>query len=431
MNRIVNFILVVACCRLLIGCTDNSVNSSINNLTLTVESVTCTEAILKIALAPSETQRVLTLSRGNSTIAAITLSGSDTVFIDDGVLPSKTYTYSLASARWNAITQITTMDTTSHNWSWEVDKLGIANSYLYDVAIVNDTLAYAGGIVYLNDSTGKFDQQSYCIAVWSGHEWRLKKLYDSDNYLIPNLRGVLAFSSSDVWLTDGGAYRWNGMSPQVSASFSRLSLIGGVENGQSINKLWGTSSSNIYGVGYAGMVAHYSANVWTKVTTNLTTEIHDVWGGSNPAVGNNVVLSNMCNKYYYGDARVLRLSAQGILDSIRWGMQLYPPYSVWFNSTSQVYVCGGGIFRLQNGAWVSMANGLPAIFANRIRGNGDNDLVVAGDFGIVAHYNGVSWQVYDQLRLPNGNYESIAIRNNLAIAVGWYNGQGYIAIGRR
>ncbi len=414
-----------------LSCKKNLITPPTFPLRLTVESITCTEAVLNISLAPSETQRALTLNRGNSTIATMTMTGSDSVFVDDGLLPNKTYTYTLASSKWNASAQATTPDTTSHNWTWEVDTLGIANSYLYDIAILNDTLAYAGGQVYLNDSTGKFDQQSYCIAVWNGHVWQLIKLYDSDNYLIPILRGVFAFNASNVWLTDGGVYRWDGMSRQVSATFSRLSLIGGVENGQSVNKLWGTSSTNLYGVGYAGMIAHYSANTWAKIATNLTTEIHDVWGGSNPAVGNNVVLSAMCNKYWFGDARLLRLSPSGALDSIRWGMQLYPPYSVWFNSTSQVYVCGGGMFRLQNGAWISMVNGLPPIFANRVRGNGDNDLVVAGDFGVVAHFNGVSWQVYNQLQLPDGNYESIAIRNNLVIAVGWYNGQGYIAIGRR
>ena len=404
---------------------------STNPLQLSVQSVTCTDAFLKLSLAATATQRMLTIKRGDSTIAAMTMKGTDSLFVDAGLLPNKTYKYTLITGNWSVNSQATTMDTTSHNWSWEVDTLGIAESYLYDIAIVNDTLAYIGGEVYLNDSTGTFDQQPYCIAVWNGHVWHLIRLYDSDNNLIPILRGVFAFNSSDVWLTDGGVYHWDGISRQVSASFGRISLIGGVENGQSVNKLWGTSSTNIYGVGYAGMVAHYSANAWTKIPTNLTTEIHDEWGGSNSAVGNNVVLSTMCNKYYYGDTRVLRLSSSGDLDSIRWGMQNYPPYSVWFNSTSLVYVCGGGIFRLQNGSWISMANGLPSIFLNRVRGNGDNDIVVAGDYGVVAHYNGASWQVYDQLQLPNGNYESIAIRNNLVIAVGWYNGQGYVAIGRR
>ena len=421
MNRIFKLTLVVGCCTLLTGCPDNSVNLPTHNLTLTVESVTCIEAFLRISLASSETQRALTLYRGNSTIAMMTMTGSDSVFVDDGLLPGKTYTYTLASSKWNASAQATTMDTTSHNWNWEIDTLGIANSYLYDIAIVNDTLAYAVGGVYLNDSTGHFDQQPYNLEIWNGQTWKLQKLF-ADGFP-PIIKSVFVVNQNNVWFDPW--FHSDGQTFQVLPSDP-------IFFAQGIDKMWG-DPSGIYVVGTSGFIGHQTFNngIWTKIATNLTTEIHDVWGGSNPAVGNNIVLSAMCNKYWFGDARLLRLSSSGALDSIRWGMQLYPPYSVWFNSTSQVYVCGGGMFRLQNGAWISMANGLPSIFLNRVRGNGDNDLFVAGDFGVVAHFNGVSWQVYNQLQLPDGNYESIAIRNNLAIAVGWYNGQGYIAIGRR
>ena len=331
------------------------------------------------------------------------MTGSDSVFFDDGLLPGKTYTYTLASSKWNASAQATTMDTTSHNWTWEVDTLGIANSYLYDIAILNDTLAYAVGYIYLNDSTGKFDQQPYGVAVWNGARWQFKRVMAiGPTGAVSNLTpsGILAFSAADIWFANGGVFSWDGQSQNanpywINAFQGNSSPI--LSEGQTAEKLFGSSDQSLYAVGLSGALAHYNGKSWQQIRTNLTTEIHDVWGGSNPAVGNNVVLSTMCNKYYYGDTRVLRLSSSGALDSIPWGMQFNPPYSVWFTSTSQVYVCGGGIFRFQNGAWISMVNGLPPIFANRVRGNGDNDLVVAGDFGVVAHFNGVSWQVYNQL----------------------------------
>ncbi|MBI3006249.1 MAG: hypothetical protein HYY49_12660, partial [Ignavibacteriales bacterium] len=41
-------------------------------------------------------------------------------------------------------------DTTSHNFTWTIDTVGDGNSsVLYDVAIINDTLAYAVGEIYL------------------------------------------------------------------------------------------------------------------------------------------------------------------------------------------------------------------------------------------------------------------------------------------
>jgi hypothetical protein len=53
-------------------------------------------------------------------------------------------------------------DTTSHNFSWEITQLGDGGgSSLYDVAIINDKLAYAVGEIRLKDSTGQWDPAIY------------------------------------------------------------------------------------------------------------------------------------------------------------------------------------------------------------------------------------------------------------------------------
>jgi len=64
----------------------------------------------------------------------------------------------------------------------------------------------------------------------------------------------------------------------MSASYSRISLIGGVDNGQSINKLWGTSSYNLYGVGDKGMIAHYNGSSWQKMESGTTVDLNDIFG---------------------------------------------------------------------------------------------------------------------------------------------------------
>jgi hypothetical protein len=160
------------------GCPDNGVQPKPNPLQLTVEDVTSTEVFLKLSLDQSETQHIVTLKRGDSTIATIIISTSDgdSLFVDEGLLPNKTYTYTLAYQSFTATAQATTMDTTSHNWMWEIDTLGIAYSSLYDVAIIKDTLAYAVGEIYLKDSTGQFDPQPYSVAKWDGKSWTPLKL---------------------------------------------------------------------------------------------------------------------------------------------------------------------------------------------------------------------------------------------------------------
>ncbi|MGH2567361.1 MAG: hypothetical protein ACRDGA_03410 [Bacteroidota bacterium] len=56
-------------------------------------------------------------------------------------------------------------DTTSHNFSWRTFVLGDgAGSILRDVAIINDTLAYAVGEVRMKDSLGNWDPEIYNAA---------------------------------------------------------------------------------------------------------------------------------------------------------------------------------------------------------------------------------------------------------------------------
>lgn len=93
-------------------------------------------------------------------IARIQLMAGDTVIMDEGLLPSQTYTYrakvqSPALPIWlggnlTSQVQVRTMDTTSHDFTWQIYTLGdgTGSSCLYDVAIINDTLAYAVGEIY-------------------------------------------------------------------------------------------------------------------------------------------------------------------------------------------------------------------------------------------------------------------------------------------
>jgi hypothetical protein len=74
---------------------------------------------------------------------------------------------------------------------------------------------------------------------------------------------------------------------------------------------------------------------------------------------------------------------------------------------------------------------VPLIYTNRIRGNGSNDIFAVGDFGIAVHHNGIHWRVYNEIRLPSGNYESLSVRGNIVIAVGWQGNRAIVAVGKR
>jgi hypothetical protein len=398
-----------------------------NPLQLTVEDATCTEVFINLSLPANEQNRTVTLKRGDSTIATIVMANNDTLFVDEGLLPKKTYTYTLVKDSRNVSAQATTMDTTSHDWTWQVDTLGIGDSYLYDVAIINDTLAYAVGEIYIKDSMGQFDHNAYNVARWNGKSWKLMRIQfyticgQQSRTSYPS-RAIFANGQSDIWIASGGSQiaHWDGTSePTITClpvSFA-------------INKIWASNSNDVYIVGNDGIILHYNGNTWQKLESGTTVTLNDAWGGSNKWIGENVLLVVVGEKYTSSETKILKLSNQKV-DSIPWQSLIRTRQSIWFGKERSLYSCGSGVFRYANGAWKHFSE-IPAIYTNLIRGNASNDLLVVGDFGIVGHFNGTTWKVYDELKLPNGNYESVAIKGNIAIAAGWYNARGYVAVGKR
>ena len=109
--------------------------------------------------------------------------------------------------------------------------------------------------------------------------------------------------------------------------------------------------------------------------------------------------------------------------------------SVWFKSSEKYYVAGGGIYEknnLNNPSWANGEFDISMYSISKLRGTALNDIVAAGGVGEVLHYNGVSWKSYfNETRLNNGNYSSIAIKNNLLIAVGEDAPQAVVLMGKR
>ena len=65
---------------------------------------------------------------------------------------------------------------------------------------------------------------------------------------------------------------------------------------------------------------------------------------------------------------------------------------------------------------------------NMVRGNAINDIFIIGDFGLATHFNGSSWQVYNDVFW---DIWGLAFKQNLVAFVGQKNGLGYLVIGRR
>ncbi len=298
------------------------------------------------------------------------------------------------------------MDTTSHEFVWTVDTIGV-RSYLYDVAIINENNVWAVGEIHLNNNDTLYD-----VAQWNGLQWNFLKASGFPAY------AVYAFSANDVWIGTTAPHHWNGQS-WIGYNVT------GIFNGY-IKRMWGISSSNLYIVGSNGSMAHFNGSQWTKLESGTSINLRDIWGSPDG--------SNLWACGYRGDQSesILLHSSNGT------SWQEYghaPPYgiyqdlfsSVWFPRNDSAYVVGNkNIFRHSpNSATGYKKNPLTlGNFPYCIRGNDRNDIVIAGDDGMVWHFNGVTWKRYAELFNPLDDLSSVAISGNTIVAVGgrYYNG---------
>ena len=333
---------------------------------LSVEDASCTEAWLKVSLLDASQPRTVAVQQDGQRVLTAQMTTADSVFVVEGLLPGHTYSYVAQRLRDTSVidvsspVQATTMDTTSHDITWQqVETLGDGNSStLWDVALINDTLAYAVGEIYLRDSTGQFDPAAYNAARWNGRGWGLMRIAvpicgSSSTGSFP-LYTVFAFGANDIWFSGGGDMEhWDEVSFHLDCSMNRLI------NGR-ISKLWGTSSSNLFAVGDYGTIIHYDGNSWQRIESGTTVPLKDVWGGSNRIAGENIVLMTGSDNFTLSERKILRLKSDGTIDSLTWGTIYRIPESVWFDRHG-VFVCGDGLFELdQGGRWRDLQ--VPLIF---------------------------------------------------------------------
>lgn len=411
--------LILAAITLATVSCDTTEPSNNEKLYIELAEVSCTESWLKVETSEVNLPVELKLYRDNTLAQEITVKEKSTVIYDSLLSPSQSYKY---QAKLPGVTSqeinITTLDTTSHNFNWQTFTFGEhASSALYDVAIIDENNIYAVGEIYLNDSTGKPDPQPYSLAKWDGKKWELKKLFYNSNSIITFIRGILVLNQNNIWLAAGSIFHWDGVSSEADLSFSRLTL---PKPDATIEKLWGTENF-IYGVGNAGTIVYYINGRWQKIESGTELPIQDIWGINNEETNDNEIMCVASDKYYGGGPELFRISNNSIvplpINGLPWSLS-----SIWFKSKYKAYIVGDGIFvkNYPNEQWENITGYIASFYSHSVRGNDLNDVVIAGSGGEVIHFNGSTWQNYNDKGLPSfyGNYYSITIKGNVICAVG-------------
>ena len=406
-------------------------------VSLEIEDVGVTEAWLKISLMLPGGDFIVKILRNNRLLFSQSAAKLDTIVQDSTLLPLHTYRY--RAEVWQGAHRvdrskeltITTMDTTSHDFTWQTFEFGGVNgsSYFNDVAIIDQNDAWAVGEIHTKD-TDQWNADStewvqpYNAAHWDGEKWELKKIYFY--YQNKNLWGpifsIFSLNKNDVWFGMGSLILWNG------SNFKSYKIPDSVFPSRA-NKMWGTSDNDFYVVGDHGMIAHYDGRQWQRIESGREQPIYDIWGLVGLGTTEEFILCVASDKYQGGGKSIFQVLMN---QSIREFETPFVPeaHSIWFKNRHVIYVCGDGVFIYKNGKWKAIT-GLPKIYTNRVRGNNINDVFIAGDFGVFEHFNGVSWRGYNAIRLSNGIYQGLAVSQNTVVAVGENWGKAVISIGKR
>ncbi len=408
-------------------------------LMLKLEDVSCTETWLTLSTTnlhlPAEVNIKRTDADGNSVSQISILNTQDTLLYIDSLLPNTTYTFYAQTSSRIPVTsnkiQAATMDTTSHNFTFETYTFGGGGeaSFINDVTIIDENNIWACGEIYLPDSLGNPDTDIYNAIHWDGEKWEPKriKVYVNKNLVTLPLFGAFAFSAEDIWFSAGVPIHGDGRNWTQYHLFDMDIL---TQDDGSVYKIWGKNSADLYFVGNRGTIAHHTGQSpeigWQKIESGTRTIINDAWGITNE---NNeaTVYCPVSSFFTPGDKKILRIKNNKV-DSVSWSINRRP-HSVWTNSDFILYVCGEGIFENKNNNWKEI--NITSVASNKIRGNDLNDIFVIGDFGFAAHYNGISWKTYDNLFNFNSGFRSISVKENIVAIVGRNNGYGIVTIGRR
>ncbi len=387
-----------------------------------------TEAWLSLHVDGVRSGAEYILQRDGTTIFKGRLQSPDTVVYDSLLTPATTYTYRFY-ARENGEdspalqSSLTTMDTTSHNFSWQSYEFGgqKGSSSFYDVAIIDENDIWAVGEIYTEDtytydSLGNFIQP-YNAAHWDGEKWELKRIKTAacGGVVYPTLETVFSFGKDDIVFSDGAMLiHFDG-----DTFKSDCSLIPKLTGG--VRKIWGTSYKDYYVVGTNGLISHYNGTSWIKIESGTDLPIQDIWGNFNRqtnAYDIYAIASEPFKKYDTALIAISNLKAEKL--NIENPLSFYS--SIWFPEQGPYYISGSGVYKnktIKNKKWYRYPDGkVTNYYTHKIRGTARNNVFACGAFGEIVHYNGAHWYNFLNEMPSHGRYIALDVKGKLVAVAG-------------
>ncbi|MCF7801012.1 MAG: hypothetical protein K9N34_03230 [Candidatus Marinimicrobia bacterium] len=413
-----------------------------SNLVLEKLDVSCTEAWLKLSLTRTDSGATdsipIILTRDGEAIQPFAFTPPETLVMDAGLYPSQSYQYQAQrqSVHDNKVINssntltVTTLDTTSHDFTWTIDTLGSYGSYLNDVAIIDENNIWAVGDV-------QTDSGRYNLAKWDGSRWNLS-LFGVAGV---SGDGIFAFSEGDVWITTGIIYHWNDGQWERYHLWD-MGVLGPNDGG--VTRVWGSSpEDDVWFVGNGGSIVHYDGSGFERMESGTEVDLHEIHG---TADGEYIFFQG---KHWQGYRTILLQLHHGIISKI-YECETMSPGENDYGYLYSSYLSGYAVISATTaGVWqYNYMTEQSVLIPDEVTDSGDRnvqviignntiDYILAGNWWKLIHFNGISYRYNDQIvqligeggsKLNGGD-----MRGNLAVICGdvfWWS-HAAVAFGRR
>lgn len=406
-------------------------------ISLTAENVTASFVRLKLEIASEQSFDGFAVYRGDSLVRKSLITGRDTVFYDGGLQPNTNYEYKAALLKndkeidTSIKVQALTTNTSSRNFVWEVDTIGVFPSILWDITVIDTNEVWAVGDI----DTMDYPQSDQFNAVkWNGSSFEYHKVLLKDyggNLRIQPLSVAMSFSDDDIWFFSSSAsyVRWNGF--EWYTEFFP-------EQKGSPKDAWGFSSSDFYIVGNNGSITHFNGSNFTLMESGTDFDLFEVKGYIDPDTGKKTVwamgfgttefvLLQLVNGVWKSvwDKEKLQFS-----DGFTYPLTLYFPdnksvfMTFWNGRSARLYCFDQN--DLSNHILLAEHTGYPYDMS----ANSMNDIIMSGSFNNIEHYNGHSFYRYDEL-FGGGRFFEIEMFIDNIFAAGDVSQLGIFLRGKR
>lgn len=310
------------------------------------------------------------------------------------------------------------LDTTSHDFVWDVDTFGIGG-YLREIQVIDENNIWAVGEI-------EADSGNYGGAYWNGVSWELKELNGlgiSVQTITP--RGLWFFSEDNIWFASGSIYHWDGI--QTSLVWLR-----DINTEETVEKIWAFSENNIFFVGSQGTIVNYDGSSFNRLESGSDVDLTDIWGCSDNEI--------WAAGREYNKSVILKYNGSSWVTFYEWDSSLdnyMVPNEELLLSISSIWTTADMDSLIAVGAWgvftVSKQTGKarwsyqrrwdwdpsPIGYPLRVRGRAANDIFVSGKRGTILHYNGKNWKHYYDFYDPGGIWlRGIGLSNRSACFAG-------------